>query len=285
MAAAKRNNSTFIPRVASLIFAATLVFALITPAYAQDPSIVLQSTTSTDNSGLLKDILPKFKAATGITVHVVAVGTGQAIKNATRGDGDVLLVHARKAEEEFVAKGHGVKRTDVMYNDFIIVGPASDPAQISGIKDVAEALKKVASSKAIFASRGDDSGTHKAELRLWNSVGIDISAASGRWYRSTGSGMGATLNAAVAMNGYALTDRGTWTAFRNKRNHKLVVEGDPRLHNQYGIILVNPERHPTVKAKEGQAFIDWITGPEGQTAIKEFKVDGQQLFFPNAPTS
>ncbi len=269
----------------TLLLTALAIAMPVNPAHADDPFIVLQSTTSTDNSGLLKSILPKFKAKTGVDVRVIAVGTGQAIKNATRGDGDVLLVHARKAEEEFVAEGHGVKRIDVMYNDFIIVGPESDPAKVSKIKDVAAALKKIATSNVIFASRGDDSGTHKAEMRLWNSIGIDVASASGNWYRSTGSGMGATLNAAVAMNAYALSDRGTWIAFRNKRQHKLVVEGDPRLHNQYGVILVNPKKHPTVKAKEGQAFIDWITGPEGQTAIREFKVNGQQLFFPNAPTS
>ena len=269
----------------AIIASTSVSVGAFSPARSEDPYIVLQSTTSTENSGLLKNILPKFKAKTGITVRVVAVGTGHAIKNAMRADGDVLLVHARKAEEKFVADGHGVKRIDVMYNDFIIVGPNSDPAQIAGLTDVAEALKRIASKKVLFASRGDDSGTHKAEMRLWNSVGIKVRKASGRWYRSTGSGMGATLNAAIAMNAYALTDRGTWIAFHNKADHKLVVEGDPRMHNQYGVILVNPEKHPTVKAKEGQAFIDWITGPEGQTAIKEFKVNGEQLFFPNAPTS
>jgi tungstate transport system substrate-binding protein len=223
-----------------------------------------------------------FKKKTGIDVRVVAVGTGQAIKNAANGDGDVLLVHAKAAEEKFVAEGGGVKRFDVMYNDFVIVGPKSDPAKIAGGKDAASAFKAIADAKASFASRGDDSGTHKAEKRHWKAAGVDIGKASGDWYRSTGSGMGATLNAAAGMGAYALTDRATWIAFKNKGDLKIVVEGDPKLFNQYGVILVNPEKHKHVKAKEGQQFIDWLLGAEGQNAIRSFKVDGQQLFFPNA---
>jgi len=247
--------------------------------------IIIQSTTSTQNSGLLRAILPKFQKATGIEARVVAVGTGQAIKNAKNGDGDVLLVHAKPSEEKFVAEGHGVKRFDVMYNDFVIVGPSDDPAGVAGSDDVVAAFTKIARSKAAFASRGDDSGTHKAEMRLWTTAGIDVEVASGGWYRSTGSGMGATLNTAVGMNAYAMTDRATWISFKNKANHKIVHEGDERLFNQYGVILVNPENHPSVKAEAGQAFIDWLTGAEGQKAISEFKVDGQQLFFPNARPS
>ena len=249
---------------------------------ADDPYIVVQSTTSTQNSGLLDAILPEFKARTGIEVRVVAVGTGQAIKNAKNGDGDVLLVHAKPAEEKFVAEGWGVQRFDVMYNDFILVGPETDPAGVGGGADIVAALAAVAQAQAPFVSRGDDSGTHKAELRHWKAAGIDVSAASGEWYRETGSGMGATLNAAAGMGAYALTDRATWISFGNKDGMKVLVEGDPRLFNQYGVILVNPEKHAHVKAKEGQAFIDWLTGPEGQAAIAGFKLEGQQLFFPNA---
>ncbi len=259
-------------------------FVVIAGPHAQAGEfIVLQSTTSTENSGLLKAILPKFKKKTGIDVRVVAVGTGQAIKNASRGDGDVLLVHAKDAEEKFVADGYGISRTDVMYNDFVIVGPAEDPAKISGMKKVIPALTKLAAAKSLFASRGDDSGTHKAEMRLWTAAGIDAAKDSGTWYRATGSGMGATLNTSVGLGAYALTDRATWLAFKNKSTHKILVEGDPRLFNQYGVILVNSAKHPTVKAKAGQAFIDWLTGPDGQAEIAAFQVDGEQLFFPNAP--
>lgn len=251
-------------------------------AQAADKFIVVQSTTSTQNSGLLDYILPMFTKKTGIEVRVVAVGTGQAIKNAQNGDGDVLLVHAKPAEEKFVADGWGVKRFDVMYNDFVIVGPASDPAKVGGMKDAPGAMKMIAEAKAPFASRGDDSGTHKAELKLWQAAGVDVKAASGSWYRETGSGMGATLNAAAGMGAYCLTDRATWISFQNKGNLKIEVEGDPRLFNQYGVMLVNPEKHPNVKAKEGQAFIDWLIGAEGQAAIASYKINGQQLFFPNA---
>jgi tungstate transport system substrate-binding protein len=249
---------------------------------AEDKSILLQSTTSTANSGLYDAILPMFTDRTGIRVNVVAVGTGQAIKNAQNGDGDVLLVHAKSAEEKFVAEGYGLERYDVMYNDFIIVGPAADPAGIAGGKDAVAALKTIADSKSIFASRGDNSGTHKKEIALWKEAGVDTSAGSGAWYRETGSGMGATLNAAVGMGAYALTDRGTWISFKNKGDFQIAVEGDRDLFNQYGVILVNPARHPNVKKAEGQAFIDWILGDEGQRAIADYMLDGQQLFFPNA---
>jgi tungstate transport system substrate-binding protein len=244
--------------------------------------IVVQSTTSTQNSGLLDVILPRFTAKTGIEVRVVAVGTGQAIKNAQNGDGDVLLVHSKAAEEKLVADGWGVKRFDVMYNDYLIAGPKADPAGVMGLEDAVEALKRIAAAQAPFASRGDDSGTHKAELALWKEAGIDVKAASGSWYRDTGSGMGATLNVAAGMDAYVLTDRGTWISFANKANLVVAVEGDRRLFNQYGVILVNPEKHPKVKAGAGQAFIDWLAGPEGQKAIADFKIEGEQLFFPNA---
>jgi len=253
-----------------------------TGSLADNPSILLQSTTSTANSGLYDSILPKFTEKTGIKVNVVAVGTGQAIKNAQNGDGDVLLVHAKPAEEKFVAEGYGIERFDVMYNDFIIVGPPADPAGIAEAKDTPAALAKIAETGTIFASRGDNSGTHKKELALWKSAGVDPAKASGTWYRETGSGMGATLNAAVGMGAYTITDRGTWISFKNKGDYKILVEGDPNLFNQYGIILVNPKKHPNVKAAEGQAFIDWILGDEGQAAIASYQLDGQQLFFPNA---
>ncbi len=245
-------------------------------------SIILQSTTSTANSGLYEHLLPRFTARTGITVHVVAVGTGQAIRNAMNGDGDVLLVHAKAAEERFVAEGYGVQRFDLMYNDFVIVGPAPDPARIAGLERADEALRRIAASRSVFASRGDNSGTHKKELELWATAGTDPRSASGTWYRETGSGMGATLNTAVGMGAYALTDRATWISFRNKSGFRVLVEGDPALFNQYGIILVNPQRHARVKRAEGQAFIDWMLGPEGQAAIAEYRLDGRQLFFPNA---
>jgi len=268
----------------ALIAAAALLVGILlsTPSLAQEKSILLQSTTSTANSGLYDYILPVFAAKTGIQVNVVAVGTGQAIKNAQNGDGDVLLVHAKPAEEKFVADGYGVERFDVMYNDFIIVGPPSDPAGIAGGNDAASALTAIAQSRSLFASRGDNSGTHKKETALWKAAGVDAAAGSGTWYRETGSGMGATLNAAVGMGAYALTDRGTWISFKNKGDYKIVVEGDKNLFNQYGVILVNPKRHPQVKQAEGQAFIDWILGDEGQAAIASYKLDGQQLFFPNA---
>jgi tungstate transport system substrate-binding protein len=267
-------------RLAAAIFAFALLAA--TTLHADEKFIIVQSTTSNQDSGLLDYILPLFTKKTGIEVRVVAVGTGQALKNAENGDGDVVLVHSKPDEEKFVAGGFGVKRYDVTYNDFVIVGPAADPAKIGGLKDAAEAFKKIAETKASFASRADDSGTHKAELRLWKDAGIDAKAASGTWYLETGSGMGATLNTAIGKQAYALTDRGTWLSFGNKDDFKVLVEGDGRLFNQYGVILVNPAKHPNVKAKEGQAFIDWLIGPEGQAAIASYKINGQQLFFPNA---
>ena len=222
------------------------------------------------------------RTKTGIEVRVVAVGTGQAIKNARNGDGDVLFVHAKPDEEKFVADGQGVKRFDVMYNDFVIVGPKSDPAGVAGMTDVTAALQKIAAAEAPFASRGDDSGTHKAELKLWQAAGVDAKAASGGWYRETGSGMGPTLNTAAGMNAYALTDRGTWLSFQNRGDLDILVQGDAKLFNQYGVILVNPDKHPNVKADLGQQFVDWLIGPEGQQAIAGFKIGGEQLFFPNA---
>ena len=244
--------------------------------------IIVQSTTSTQNSGLYDVLLPQFTAQSGIEVRVVAVGTGQAIKNARNCDGDVLLVHARVAEEAFVAEGFGVARSDVMYNDFIIVGPPADPAGVAGSRDAAAALAAIRAAAAPFASRGDDSGTHKAELALWRAAGIDPAAESGGWYRETGSGMGATLNVATGMGAYALTDRATWIAFANKGGHRIAVEGDAALFNQYGVILVNPERCPNVKAAAGRRFIGWILSGEGQAAIAAYRRDGQQLYFPNA---
>ena len=262
--------------------AAVLVMVAAGLAQSAERFIVLQSTTSTENSGLFDHLLPIFTAKTGIEVRVVAVGTGQAIKNAGNGDGDVLLVHDRTAEDTFVADGFGVKRFDVMYNDFVIAGPASDPAKIAGETDAAAALGKIAAANAPFVSRGDDSGTHKAELRLWKAAGVDVKAASGTWYREAGQGMGATINVASGSNAYVLSDRATWSAFKNKGELKILVQGDPRLFNPYGVILVNPGKHPNVKAAEGQAFIDWIISPEGQAAIAAFRIEGEQQFFPAA---
>ena len=265
-----------------LATSALVALGLHGPASAADEFIVVQSTTSTQNSGLFDHILPMFRDKTGIEVRVVAVGTGQAIKNAANGDGDVLFVHAKPAEEKFVAAGQGVERFDVMYNDFVIVGPASDPAGVKGMSDVVAALQKIAQAKTPFASRGDDSGTHKAELRLWKQAGLDVSAASGGGYRETGSGMGATLNTGTTMGAYIMTDRATWISFGNKGDAVIAVEGDPKMFNQYGVILVNPEKHPGVKAEAGQKFVDWVISKEGQQAIASYKIDGQQLFFPNA---
>jgi len=268
--------------LATVVIGTTSLLGLGEAAAAAEKFIIVQSTTSTRDSGLFNYILPIFQKKTGIEVRVVAVGTGHAIKNAQNGDGDVLFVHAKPAEEKFVADGWGVKRYDVMYNDFVIVGPKSDPAKIAGNKDAIAALKKIAASKTVFASRGDDSGTNKAELRLWKAAGIDVNAASGTWYRKTGSGMGATLNTAIGMNAYTISDRATWSSFKNKGNHEIVVQGDPNLFNQYGVMLVNPKKYPKVKAKEGQAFIDWLISPDGQATIASFKINGQQQFFPNA---
>jgi tungstate transport system substrate-binding protein len=259
--------------------AAFALVSLAVPALAQDKSIVVASTTSTEQSGLFGHILPLFEKKTGIGVKVIAQGTGQALDTGRRGDADVVFVHDKKSEEKFLEEGFGVKRYEVMYNDFVIVGPKSDPAGIAGTKDVSAALKKIAETKSSFASRGDDSGTHKAELRLWKAAGVE---PKGDWYKSTGSGMGPTLNTASGMNAYALTDRGTWLNFKNRGDLDIVVEGDNVLFNQYGVMLVNPEKHPHVKKEEGQAFIDWLISPEGQKAIADYKIDGQQLFFPNA---
>ena len=249
---------------------------------ADDPFIIVQSTTSTQNSGLYEAILPDFLEATGIEARVVAVGTGQALRNAANCDGDVVVVHARAAEDQFVADGYGVARADLMFNDFVIVGPRSDPASVAGAPDAATALNRIADAAAPFVSRADDSGTHMREMALWQAAGPDPVAASGTWYRETGSGMGATLNIAVGMNGYALTDRGTWVAFDNKGDHAILFDGDPALFNQYGIILVNPAHCPNARAAAGQHFVDWMLSEEGQDAIAAYRVEGQQLFFPNA---
>jgi tungstate transport system substrate-binding protein len=269
-------------RVSSLAFAvlfgAVVSFA---PASAQDRSIVVASTTSTQDSGLFGYLLPIFKAKTGIDVKVIAQGTGQALDTARRGDADVVFVHARAQEEKFLAEGFGVKRFDVMYNDFVLIGPKSDPAGIKG-KDIETALKAIQAKAAPFVSRGDKSGTHSAELALWRQAGIDIAAAKGPWYREIGQGMGAALNTASAMNAYVLSDRGTWISFRNRGELEISVEGDRRLFNQYGVMLVNPEKFPSVKKELGQSFVDWLISSEGQQAIAGYRIDGQQLFFPNA---
>lgn len=249
---------------------------------ASGQSIIVQSTTSTANSGLYDYLLPRFKQDSGITVHVVAVGTGQAIKNARNCDGDVLLVHAKSAEEKFVGEGFGVERFDVMYNDFVIVGPANDPAKIQSAKTIEESLKRIASSESVFLSRGDNSGTHKKELALWKSAGIDPKPASGKWYRETGSGMGATLNVAVGMNAYVMTDRATWISFGNRADFRILYQGDRKLFNQYGIMMVNPARCDTVKKVAAQAFIGWVLSAKGQDIIASYQLQGKQLFFPNA---
>ena len=258
-----------------------VVFAVPCLLMAEDRFITLASTTSTENSGLYDYLLPIFKEESGIDVRVVAVGTGKAIKMAEKGDADVLLVHHKVSEEKFVAQGHGLERYDVMYNDFVIVGPKSDPADISAVTSATEALKKIASSKSHFASRGDDSGTHKKEIALWNSADVDLATEGSAWYRETGSGMGATLNVAAGMGGYALTDRSTWLNFSNKEDLKLLFEGDSKLFNQYGVILVNPARHSHIKAEAGQQFIDWLISDAGQRVINDYQIKGQQAFFAN----
>ena len=265
-----------------VVLAATITLVVAAPARAQDKSIVVASTTSTQDSGLFSHILPLFKAKTGIDVKVVAQGTGQALDTGRRGDADVLFVHAKAQEEKFVADGFGVKRYPVMYNDFVLIGPRSDPAGIKGMSDVAEALKAIKSTGASFISRGDRSGTHIAELDLWKAAGIDIGKDKGPWYKEIGQGMGAALNTASAANAYVLADRGTWLSFKNRGDLDILVAGDKRLFNQYGVILVNPEKHPHVKKALGQAFIDWLVSPEGQKAIADYKINGQELFFPNA---
>ena len=253
-----------------------------TPALAQDQSIVVASTSSTQDSGLFDHILPVFEEKTGIDVKIVAQGTGQALDTGRRGDADVVFVHAKAQEEKFVEEGFATERFDVMYNDFVLIGPKSDPAGISGTEDIAAALTAIEDKEAPFVSRGDKSGTHSAELRLWKEAGLDIETAKGQWYKEIGQGMGAALNTASAMNAYVLSDRGTWLSFKNRGDLDVVVEGDKRLFNQYGVMLVNPEKHPSVKAEAGKAFIDWLISPEGQASIGEYKIDGQQLFFPNA---
>lgn len=259
---------------AGVVFAATAV--------AQDKSILVASTTSTQDSGLFGHLLPLFKSKTGIDVRVVAQGTGQAIDTGRRGDADVVFVHARAAEEKFLAEGFGVKRYPVMYNDFILVGPQRDPAGIKGSKDIVAALKTLKDKGVPFISRGDKSGTHQAELKLWSIAGVDIAKDKGPWYREIGQGMGAALNSASASNAYVLADRATWLSFKNKGDLVIVVEGDKRLFNQYGVILVNPVKHPSVKKELGQQFIDWLVSAEGQRAIADYKVNGEQLFYPNA---
>ena len=272
-----------VARRLTLAAIAALAPVLATPvAQAGGGSIVVASTTSTQNSGLFGYILPIFEAKTGIKVHVVAVGTGQAIRLARRGDADVLFVHHKPSELKFVADGFGVKRFDVMYNDFVIVGPSNDPAGVRGMTDAVAAFTRIAKTKALFASRGDDSGTNKAEMALWKASGIDVAGASGSWYRETGSGMGATLNTASGLDAYTLTDRATWLSFRNRGRLVVLVQGDTRLFNQYGVTLVNPEKYPHVRVAEGQAFIDWLLSSKGQATIASYRVDGQQLFFPNA---
>ena len=265
-------------------FASAVLFSAIvglTPAFAQDRSIVVASTTSTQDSGLFGYLLPIFKARTGIEVKVIAQGTGQALDTARRGDADVVFVHAKSQEEKFLAEGFGVKRFDVMYNDFVLIGPKGDPAGVKG-RDIETALKTIQAKAAPFVSRGDKSGTHSAELALWKQAGIDISASKGLWYREIGQGMGAALNTAGAINGYVLSDRGTWISFKNRGDLEIAVEGDKRLFNQYGVMLVNPEKYPSVKKQFGQAFVDWLVSAEGQAAIAGYKIEGQQLFFPNA---
>jgi tungstate transport system substrate-binding protein len=263
-------------------FCALLLALIAIGAQAQERFITVASTTSTEQSGLFGHILSIFEKKTDVQVRVVALGTGQALDLARRGDADVVFVHAKAAEEKFLGEGYGVKRFPVMYNDFVVIGPKSDPAKIAGGKDVVEALKKIQQAQAPFVSRGDKSGTHMAELALWKTSGIELDKAKGPWYRDVGQGMGPALNTAASMNAYILADRGTWLAFRNRGDLTIVVEGDKRLYNQYGVMLVNPEKHPNVKKDLGQSFIDWIVSPEGQKAIADYKIGGEQLFFPNA---
>ena len=268
--------------IARRAFVALLVALVAFAAQAQDKFITVASTTSTEQSGLFGFLLPAFEKKTGIQVRVVALGTGQALDIARRGDADVVFVHAKSAEEKFLAEGHGVKRYPVMYNDFVLIGPKGDPAKIGGGKDILEALKKIQVAQSPFVSRGDRSGTHMAELALWKDAGIEIDKSKGPWYRDTGQGMGPALNTASSMNAYVLADRGTWLAFKNRGDLAILVQGDKRLFNQYGVMLVNPDKHPTVKKDLGQAFIDWLVSPEGQKVIADYKIDGEQLFFPNA---
>jgi len=266
------------------VAAAFALSSLVSLGHAQDKFIIVASTTSTEQSGLFAHLLPAFERDAGIKVRVVAVGTGQALDIGRRGDADVVFVHDRAAEDKFMAEGQGVKRFQVMYNDFVLIGPKSDPAKVAGGRDILDALRKVEAAKAPFVSRGDRSGTHAAELRYWKDAGVDIDKAKGPWYRDTGSGMGPALNTAASMNAYILADRGTWLSFKNRGDLVIVVEGDKRLFNQYGVMLVNPDKHPNVKKDLGQAFVDWLVSPRGQEVIASYKIDGKQLFFPNAGT-
>ena len=265
-----------------LITAFALANLVAMPAFAQDKFIVVASTTSTQDSGLFEYLLPIVKQKTGITVKVISQGTGQALDTGRRGDADVVFVHAKSAEEKFLAEGQGVKRYPVMYNDFVLIGPKSDPAGIKGMKDVGKAFTTIKDKKATFISRGDKSGTNIAELKLWQDAGIDIDKDKGTWYKAIGQGMGAALNTAGADNGYVLSDRGTWIHFKNKGDLQILVEGDKRMFNQYGVMLVNPEKHPNVKKQLGQQFIDFLISPEGQKVIANYKINGEQLFYPNA---
>ena len=260
---------------------ATLGMLAATASHAQERFITVASTTSTEQSGLFGHLLPVFEKTSGVKVRVVALGTGQALDMARRGDADVVFVHDMAAEEKFVAEGHGVKRQDVMYNDFVLVGPKSDPAKAVG-RDILEGLRRIEASKSPFVSRGDKSGTHAAELRCWKAAGVDLDARKGAWYRDTGSGMGPALNTAASMNAYILADRGTWLAFRNRGELGIIVAGDMRLFNQYGVILVNPAKHPHVKQADGQRFIDWVVSVDGQKTIADYRIGGEQLFFPDA---
>lgn len=263
-------------------FALGLLVGTTISARAADTFITVASTTSTEQSGLFKHLLPQFERKAGIQVRVVALGTGQALDLARRGDADVVFVHDAPAEERFVAEGFGVRRQQVMYNDFVVIGPKADPARVAGLRDTPEALKRIHSSRAPFVSRGDKSGTHAAELRLWKIAGLYPASGKGTWYRETGAGMGPSLNTAAAMGAYVLADRGTWLSFRNRADLAILVEGDERLFNQYGVMLVNPARHPHVKREPAQRFIDWLVSPEGQAAIAGYRIEGQALFFPNA---
>jgi len=268
-----------------LVIAVATSLAFAGGAFAQDKSIVVASTTSTQDSGLFSHILPMFKAKTGIDVKVVAQGTGQALDTARRGDADVVFVHAKPAEEKFLAEGFGVKRYPVMYNDFILIGPKADPAGVKGSKDIVAALGAIKAKGADFISRGDKSGTHQAEINLWKVAGVDIGKDKGPWYKEIGQGMGAALNTASASNAYVLADRGTWLSFKNRGDLVIAVEGDKRLFNQYGVMLVNPEKYPSVKKDLGQQLIDWLVSSEGQKAIADYKINGEQLFYPNANDS
>jgi tungstate transport system substrate-binding protein len=268
-------------RLAFIAVFATAIFSA-GQAFAQEKSIVVASTTSTQDSGLFEYLLPLYKQKTGVTVKVIAQGTGQALDTGRRGDADVVFVHAKSAEEKFLAEGQSTKRYPVMYNDFVLIGPKSDPAGVKGMKDVGKAFQTIKDKQAAFISRGDRSGTHIAELKLWKDSGIDIEKDKGPWYKSIGQGMGAALNTASASNGYVLSDHGTWLNFKNRGDLQILVEGDKRMFNQYGVMLVNPEKHPNVKKDLGQQFIDYLVSPEGQKAIANYKINGEQLFYPNA---